>query len=50
MVNGNVPFFLQNKIPHTDPNLKHLRSKDDTPKMRGMAILENTFIPKKIAE
>ena len=50
MVNGTAPVYLQNEIPDPDPNHEHLRSKDDIPKIRGMAILENTFIPKTIAE
>ena len=50
MINGKTPVYLQNEIPAPDPNHEHLRSKDDIPKIRGMVLLENTFIPKTITE
>ena len=50
MMNSTAPVYLQNEIPDIDPNHENLRSKNDIPNIRGMAILENTFIPKTIAE
>ena len=50
MTNGSAPLYLQNEIPTINPNRENLRSEVDIPKIRGLVIYQNSFIPKTIVE
>ena len=50
MFYGKAPTYLQNEIPIPNPTRDNLRNNDDIPKIRGLVIFQNTFIPKTICD
>ena len=50
IINGKAPVYLQEEVPVPNPTRENLRSQDDIPKIRGLVIYENTYIPKTICE
>ena len=50
MFYGKAPLYLQNEIPIPNPSRDNLRNNDDIPKIRGLVIYQNTFIPKTICD
>ena len=45
---GKAPTYLQNEIPVANPTRDNLRNNNDIPKIRGLVLYQNTFIPKTI--
>ena len=50
ILNGKTPIYLQNEIPRPNPTRENLRNNDDIPKIRGLVLYENTFIPRTICD